>query len=237
MIVMRVSSIQPKEVFMVSPRVGLILSGCGFKDGSEIHETVLAMLALEEAGAKVEAFAPDILQQSAINHLNGAKESTERHVLVESARIARGAIRPLSSARAVDLDAVVIPGGFGAATNLCDFAARGADMVVNPQLAELLLDMHAAHKPIGAICIAPVILAKVFGRLGCRITIGFDKDTALTLQKLGAQHVEASAEEIVVDSNLRLVTTPAYMLGHSVKEIHQGIRKLATEVVRLAQRR
>lgn len=221
---------------MVSPRVGLVLSGCGFKDGSEIHESVLAMLALEEAGAKLEIFAPDSAQSAVVDHLTSEKLNVSRNILHESARIARGQIQDLGKARAEDLDAIVLPGGFGAATNLCNFATNGADMTVNTQLVRLLKEAHAFGKPIGAICIAPVILAKVFGQSGCRITIGKDAETAQSVERMGAKHVPCSVQDIVIDEQNKLVTTPAYMLGHSVRDIHQGIRKLADEVVRQVKR-
>jgi enhancing lycopene biosynthesis protein 2 len=221
---------------MLSPRVGLVLSGCGFKDGSEIHESVIAMLALEEAGATLDIFAPDLAQSAVIDHFTGEQLSSSRNILRESARIARGKIRDLAKAKAEDLDAIVLPGGFGAATNLCNFATSGTDMTVNPQLARLLEKAHELGKPIGAICIAPVILAKVFGRYGCRLTIGKDLETAHSIEKMGAKHVLCNVQDIVVDDQNKLVTTPAYMLGHSVRDIHQGIRKLADEVVRQVKR-
>lgn len=220
----------------MSPRVGLVLSGCGFKDGSEIHESVLAMLALEEAGAKLQIFAPDLAQAAVIDHLTGEKIPTSRNMLHEAARIARGHIQDLAKAKVEDIDAVVIPGGFGAATNLCNFATHGADMTVNPHLVRLLEKAHELQKPIGAICIAPVILAKVFGKMGCRVTIGSDHETAQTLSRMGATHVNCAVDGIVVDEANRLVTTPAYMLGQSVRDIHHGIRKLADEVVRQVKR-
>lgn len=221
---------------MLSPRVGVVLSGCGFKDGSEIHESVIAMLALEEAGATLEIFAPDLSQSAVVDHLTGEQASPSRNILRESARIARGKIRDLAKAKAEDLDAIVLPGGFGAATNLCNFAASGADMTVNPNLVRLLEKAHELGKPIGAICIAPVILAKVFGRYSCRLTIGRDLETAHSIEKMGAKHVLCDVQDIVVDDQNKLVTTPAYMLGHSVRDIHQGIRKLADEVVRQVKR-
>lgn len=221
---------------MLSPRVGVVLSGCGFKDGSEIHESVIAMLALEEAGASLEIFAPDLAQSAVVDHLTGEQVSPSRNILRESARIARGKIRDLAKAKAEDLDAIVLPGGFGAATNLCNFATSGTDMTVIPHLVRLLEKAHELGKPIGAICIAPVILAKVFGRYSCRLTIGKDLETAHSIEKMGAKHILCNVQDIVVDDQNKLVTTPAYMLGHSVRDIHQGIRKLADEVVRQVKR-
>jgi enhancing lycopene biosynthesis protein 2 len=218
-------------------KVGLVLAGCGFRDGAEIHESVLAMLALEEAGATVECYAPDKPQARVIDHKSGKDGGERRSVLVEAARIARGRIRPLGEARAAELDAVVIPGGFGAALNLCDFAARGPAMQVEPELERLLLALQQAGKPIGALCIAPAVLAKVFGHAGCRLTVGNDPETVGALTQLGATHVECRVDEICVDERLKLVTTPAYMLGERARDIHAGIRRLAGEVVRLARSR
>jgi enhancing lycopene biosynthesis protein 2 len=220
----------------MAPHIGLILNGCGFKDGSEIHESVLAWLALEEAGATVKIFAPDRDQAAVVDHVTGSKTSSSRNMLHEAARIARGQIQELSLANVQDLDGIVIPGGFGAATNLCNFASHGADMTVYPPLVKLLKDAHLHQKPIGAICIAPVILAKVFGDQGCKLTIGQDGETAASVTRMGAIHVPCNVDNIVVDEKNRFVTTPAYMLGHSMRDIHQGIRKLANEIVRLVKR-
>lgn len=216
-------------------KVAVILSGCGFKDGSEIHESVLAMLGLEQAGAVVSCFAPEQPQTMVVNHRTGATIDAERSVIDEAARIARGEIKPLKDLSPADFDAVVLPGGFGAAMNLCDFASKGAEMSVNPDLEKFLMGMHEAGKPIGAICIAPVILAKVFGRQGARITIGTDKETAAALTKLGVQHVDCSPDDMIVDDANKLVTTPAYMLGASVGDVAPGIFKLTKEVVRLTK--
>lgn len=215
------------------PRVAVILSGAGFQDGTEIQEAVVAMLTLEEAGAELVYFAPSVPQAQVSNHLTGASVAESRNVLEESARITRGNIRDLKEAVPTDLDAVVLPGGYGAALNLCDFAAKGAAMTVHPDVERLLVAMHKARKPIGAICIAPAILAKLFGAAGARLTIGGDRDTAAALGKLGATHVDCPVNDIVVDEQNRLVTTPAYMLAASVKDIHQGIRRLADAVVRM----
>jgi len=216
-------------------RVGLILSGCGYLDGAEIQETVLAMLALEEAGAMVECLAPAKAQTKVVNHQTGAEVVETRDVLVEAARIARGHVREVRTATPDDFDAVVLPGGFGAALNLSDFAVHGDRMTVDCDVERLLLGMHAAGKPIGALCIAPVILARLFGRGGVRLTIGNDPDTAALVERMGACHVTCSPSAALVDEANRLVTTPAYMVGQSAKDIYPGIRRLAAEVVRLAR--
>lgn len=216
-------------------RVGVILSGCGVQDGSEIHESVLTLLALDEAGAEVVCAAPNKPQTRVVNHCSGKEVKESRNVLVESARIARGKIRDLATVHAKDLDAVILPGGYGAALNLCDFATSGANASVDPEVGRLLKEMHAAGKPIGAICIAPALLAALFGSEGVRLTIGTDQGTAKTLQQMGAEHVACPVDRLVVDEKNRVVTSPAYMLAESIKDLKAGITKVVAEVLKLAK--
>jgi enhancing lycopene biosynthesis protein 2 len=215
------------------PRVAVILSGCGVQDGSEIQEAVTALIALDEAGASVACLAPDKAQRQTTNHRTGKPAGETRNVLVESARIARGRIQDLSEAKADDFDAVLMPGGFGAALNLCDFAVSGSDCKVDPSVERFLLAMHDAKKPIAAICIAPVIVAKLFGKEGVKVTIGDDADTAAAIERMGAKHVKCSVSDAVVDETHRVVTTPAYMLAKSPKDLRQGIEKCVKETLRL----
>jgi len=204
-------------------------------DGAEIHEAVLTLLAIDRAGAEAVCLAPNIRQRHVINHLTGNESKDEvRNVLVESARIARGKIRDITSVTASDIDALIFPGGFGAAKNLCDYAFKGPDCSVNPEVARLANDVHAAGKPIGTVCIAPVIAAKLFGAKRPQITIGTDKNTAKDIERMGAKHVPGPAKEIVVDQKQKLVSTPAYMLAGSIKEAAVGIEKLVDAVIRLA---
>lgn len=217
-------------------RVGVILSGCGFKDGAEIHESVLTLLALDRAGAEIACFAPDIDQAKVVNHLTGEDAAETRNVLVESARIARGEISDVKTADASALDALILPGGFGAAMNLCDFAMKGPDADVNEDVAGLVRAMHAAKKPIGAICIAPALIAKVLGNEGGpTLTIGTDEGTAGAIEACGAGHQDCAVEDFVVDTEQRIVTTPAYMLGPTIKHVAEGIERCVTEVIKLAQ--
>ncbi len=216
-------------------RVGVILSGCGFKDGSEIHESVLTLLALDRAGADVLCFAPDIAQAKVVNHLTGEETGETRSVLVESARIARGEIRDVKEADAAALDALILPGGFGAAMNLCDFAVKGAEADVNDDVARLVRAVHAAGKPIGAICIAPALIARVLGKDGPTLTIGTDAGTAAALEACGAHHQACPVDEMVVDTEQRIVTTPAYMLGPTIKDVAAGIERCVDEVIKLAR--
>jgi enhancing lycopene biosynthesis protein 2 len=216
-------------------KVGVVLSGCGVFDGSEIHEAVVTLLALDRAGAQALCFAPDIPQAHVVDHRTKAPAAGEaRSVLVESARIARGDIRDLTTARAEDLDALIVPGGFGAAKNLCDFAFKGKDCAVHPALAALIRGMHQRKKPMGFVCIAPVIAARVLGER-VQVTIGSDPDTARAVEAMGARHVECPVDMCVVDEKNRIVSTPAYMLAGSIREAAGGIERLVKEVLKLAR--
>ena len=214
-------------------KIGVVLSGCGVYDGSEIHEAVITLLAIARSGAQAVCFAPDVGQSDVINHLNGEAVAEPRNVLQESARIARGDIQPLSQARAEALDALIVPGGFGAAKNLCTFATEGSECRVNEDLKALALDLHEAGKPLGFMCIAPAMLPKIFD-FPLRITIGTDIDTAEVLEEMGAEHVPCPVDDIVVDEDHKVVTTPAYMLAQNIGEAAFGIEKLVARVLALA---
>ena len=216
-------------------KIGVVLSGCGVMDGSEIHESVLTLLAIDRAGAETVCMAPNIKQQHVINHLTGEESLGEvRNVLTESARIARGKIRDVAGVKASEVDALIFPGGYGAAKNLCDYAFKGSECSVNADVARLAQEVHAAKKPVGVICIAPALAAKLFGAEHPRITIGTDKNTAKDIEKMGAKHVACSVTEFVVDKEHKLVSTPAYMLARSVAEAAEGIEKLVRAVIELA---
>jgi len=216
-------------------KVAVILSGCGVYDGSEIHEAVLTLLAIDKAGAEAVCAAPDIPQREVVNHLTGQPVPGEtRNVLVESARIARGKIIPLNQLKVEDIDAVVLPGGFGAAKNLSDFAEKGPDCEVLPELADFLRRAHQAGKPIGFICIAPALAAKLFGQEGVEVTIGTDQATAKVIEKMGARHLTCNVRNAIVDRDRKIVTTPAYMLANRISEAEAGITKLVQSVLELA---
>lgn len=218
----------------MAKKIGVVLSGCGVYDGSEIHEAVLTLLAIDRAGAEAVCMAPNTRQHHVINHLTGDESKSEtRNVLVESARIARGRVRDITTVTAGELDALIFPGGYGAAKNLCDYAFKGPDCAVNPDVSRLAHDVHKAGKPVGVICIAPVIGAKVFGAEHPQLTIGGDKNTARDIEKMGAQHVACLVSEFVVDRERKLVSTPAYMLAQSIKEAATGIEKLVRTVIEL----
>ncbi len=216
-------------------RVAVILSGCGVFDGAEIHETVLTLLALDRANARVTCAAPDVAQHHVVNHLTQQPAAGEtRNVLVESARIVRGNIVALSRLSVADVDAVILPGGFGAAKNLCTFALAGPDFSVNLEVATFLREAHKAGKPLGFMCIAPAIAAKLFGGEKVEFTIGTDAGTAQSLTPGGGRHVNCTVHNCVVDRRLKIVTTPAYMLASRITEAEAGINKLVQAVLEMA---
>ena len=216
----------------MSKKIAVILSGCGVYDGAEIHESVITLLRLDQRGAQVQCFAPDIAQLHVINHLTGEEMPESRNVLVESARIARGNVKDLREANAEDFDALIVPGGFGAAKNLSNFAVEGAGCSVNPQVLELAEAFAEAGKPVGLICISPALAAKIYGP-GVTCTIGNCAETAAALDKMGATHQECAVEDIVEDTARKLVSTPAYMLGKNISEVASGINKLVDRVLEL----
>lgn len=219
----------------MSIKVGVLLSGCGVMDGSEIHEAVSILIALDQGKAEIICMAPNIPQAQTINHLTRQPAGVARNVLEESARIARGKIRDLAGVRADELDALILPGGFGAAKNLSDFAFKGAEMQVHPEVKRLLIELHAARKPIGLACIAPVIAARVFADLGLKpqLTIGTDSSTASAINKMGAQHQNTGPVDICIDPANRLVTTPCYMNDVGPWTVYQGAEKMVAEVLRM----
>jgi enhancing lycopene biosynthesis protein 2 len=216
-------------------KIGVILSGCGVYDGSEIHEAVIALLAIDRAGAEAVCMAPNVAQLHVVNHLSGEVDSKDsRNVLVEAARIARGKIHDLSTVSASDLDAVVLPCGFGAAKNLSTFALAGADCSLNPQVERLLKEMFTAKKPIGAICISPVVLARALGKVApIPETSGHDVGTAAAIKATGAQHENCPVREFVIDREHKIVSTPAYMLAGRISEAADGIEKTVRAVISL----
>jgi enhancing lycopene biosynthesis protein 2 len=206
-------------------KAAVVLSGCGVFDGAEIHESVLTMLALSKAGVEYQCLAPDIPQAQVVNHLKGEVAPDERrNVLVEAARIARGKILDIAKANPSDYSAVFFPGGFGAAKNLSDFAFKGADCTVEPSVLRFARAMAMAKKPACYICIAPAMIPRVYGA-GTRLTIGTDADTANAVQAMGGAHINCPVQDCVVDAEHKVVSTPAYMLAHSIAEAAIGIEK------------
>jgi enhancing lycopene biosynthesis protein 2 len=215
-------------------RVGVVLAGCGYLDGAEIQEAVCTLLALDARKAKLIAMAPDLEQMHVVDHAKGAAvDGARRNVLSEAARIVRGKITDLAAVGASDLDALVFPGGFGAAKNLCSFAVDGKSMKVVPQVERLIREVRSAGKPMGFICISPVIAAKVLGAEGVTVTIGNDRDTAEAITSWGAKHVDRRVDDIAVDEKLKVVSTPAYMLGPWIADVNAGIDRLVQTVLEL----
>lgn len=216
--------------------IGVILCGSGFKDGSEIHESVATLWALSQHGVTVRCFAPDAPQSNVVNCLTGEIAPQEsRNMLVEAARIARGQITPLSQLQMNDLDALILPGGFGAAKNLCDFALKGSHGSVRADLQTILEECHQMKKPIGAICIAPAVVALAFKGKNLKLTLGSKSEASQEIEKLGHRHQECAADACVIDMGHKIVTTPAYMHADApLFQIVEGIHKLVTETLRLA---
>ena len=215
---------------MEKKKFAVVLSGCGVYDGAEIHEATMTMLAIKEGGADYQCFAPDIPQYHVINHLTGEEMNESRNVLVESARIARGDIKPLTEYDANKYDALIFPGGFGAAKNLSTVAFDGADAKVNPQVEEAIKSTLALHKPIGALCISPAVVAKVIQ--GVEVTIGNDPDTAGAIEKMGSKHVVSTHGQVVHDHKYNVFTTPCYMLDATILDIKQDATVVVNEMMK-----
>lgn len=220
----------------MSKRVAVVLSGAGVYDGSELHEAVLTLLALDRADARVQCFAPNVPQLHVINHMTGNQMSESRNVLVEAARVARGKILDLTQLDASGFDAIVLPGGYGAAKNLCTFGVKGPDCEIEPGIASALQAFQRAGKPIGVMCIAPAVLARALRDSGIQVklTIGDDVGTAAGIQALHAQHVNCPPGQIVVDEQYKVVSTPAYMFDSRILDVATGIDKLVAKVLALA---
>jgi enhancing lycopene biosynthesis protein 2 len=212
-------------------KVGVILSGCGVFDGSEVQEASATLIALAQHGIAYQCMAPD-REFEVVDHCTQRATGERRNVLTESARIARGEIIDLKEVNGGDYDAFFLPGGFGAAKNLCTFASEGPDCSVDPEVERVLREANDAGKPIGFICIAPALGAKVFGSKGVKVTIGHDAGTAAGVAKTGATHVEADAEQIVVDDANNIVSTPAYMEAKDPAQVFSGISSLVENIAK-----
>ena len=209
----------------------IVLSGCGVYDGSEIGEAMMTMLALDEAGCRYEIFAPDKPQFHVVDHLKGEPASESRNVLAESARIARGKVRPLSEYKAEDYSGLIFPGGFGAAKNLCTFAFDGASMTVDAEVERTVNATRQAGKPIGAMCIAPVILGKLIA--GVQVTVGHDEATNEALRQMGAEPKNVFGPDVVHDTKNKVFTTPCYMLPDAtIATVAACCRNLVAEMLK-----
>ncbi|WP_456402524.1 isoprenoid biosynthesis glyoxalase ElbB [Persephonella sp.] len=215
-------------------RVGVLLAGCGVFDGAEIHEATLTLYFLDKEGVEIVCMAPNIPQKEVINHLTGDKTDEVRNVLVEAARIARGDIKDINDVSADDIDALIMPGGFGVAKNFSTFLEKGAEADVIPEVKRLLSEMFEKGKPIGAVCISPVIVAAALREAKAKLTIGSDEQVAQAIEAMGQQHLICPVSEALVDEEHKIVSTPAYMEGKTIKDVAEGIEKLVKEVLRLA---
>ena len=213
-------------------KIAIILSGCGVFDGSEIHEAVCTLLAIDLANAQYACFAPNISQSRVVNHLTQENKNETRNVLEESARIARGKIRDIREAILSDCDAAIYPGGHGAALHLCDFGKNGAEMSINADVLHFAQAMKNAGKPQGFICIAPALISKIYGA-GVEQTIGNDKVTAEKLEKMGAKHIHCAVTHAIVDRKNKVVSTPAYMLANRISEVFSGVNALVENVLQM----
>lgn len=211
-------------------KFAVVLAGNGVFDGAEIHEATLAMLAIRKQGAAYDVFAPDMEQHHVVNHITGEEMNEKRNVLVEAARIARGKIKALDQFDPKEYDALLFPGGFGAAKNLSTFAFDGPDCTVQPDVEKAIKGMHAAGKPIAALCIAPVLLARVLGK--GKLTIGQDEGTAEAVKKMGASHQDTGHGEVAIDEENKLFTTPCYMLDADIAQIADGAENIVRAVLK-----
>ncbi len=211
-------------------KFAVVLAGCGVFDGAEIHEATLTLLAIKQKGAEYQCFAPDVMQHHVINHITGEEMDEKRNVLVESARIARGEIKPLSDYTPKDFDALIFPGGFGAAKNLSTVAFDGPDAKVNPEVEKAVQETYKAGNPIGALCISPAFIAKILGDV--KVTVGQDQGTIQAIEKMGGKHVETNHGEVVTDENNKIFTTPCYMLDADILNIYEGANNVINEMMK-----
>jgi len=220
-------------------KIAVLLSGCGVYDGTEIQEAVSVLIALDELGAAAVCVAPDMPQHHVVDHLTGDDMGHARNVRVESARIARGAVLDLAEVKVAELDGLVIPGGFGAAKNLSNWAFAGPDCTVQPGVAALIQDMVAAGKPVAALCVAPVLLAKALSGMGITLTLGTPEGASpydiegfhAGVASLGAKPVACELGEIAVDAAHKVVTTPCYMMDAGPAAILAGVRKACAQLL------
>lgn len=221
---------------MARKRIGVILCGCGHRDGSEVHEATLTLLAINQAGAESVCFAPSGNTRFVRDHLTGESADETRSMIVESARIARGNIRDLTAASIDELDALIIPGGQGAALNLSTFLIDGTECTVLPDVSRIIVEMARAKKPIGGICIAPATIARTLSRAGisAKLTCGTDADVARSIEEMGHKHQNCEPTDCVVDWEKKIATTPAYMNATSIGDVWQGVSKLVKAVVEMA---
>lgn len=214
-------------------KVAVVLSGCGYLDGSEIYETVLTILALEKHGVEWQGVALNKEQKQIVNHLHQSVDAkaSPRNILEESARITRGNVIDLADADSDNYDAVIFPGGFGAAKNIMDFAFVGDDSYqMDEDVLTFARAFYLSDKPAGYICIAPLMIPLIYPE-GTKATVGTDENITAVLEKKGAEAITMDATQICVDESVKLVSTPAYMCAKNILEASEGIEKLVEKVV------
>ena len=214
--------------------IGVIMAGCGYLDGAEIREAVLTLLSIDKHEAKATIYAPNVDQHHVVNHLTGEETGESRNVLLETARIARGEVKDLSEVNMNELDALIIPGGFGVAKNLSSLAFDGPKGNIHSDFSKVLIDCHKSNKPIGAICISPAVICLALGKAQPELTIGNDSSTAGVISELGGKHVDCEVHQIYTDEKNKIVSTPAYMYGDApISKIAEGIDQCVNQVISL----
>ena len=211
-------------------KFAVVLAGCGRKDGSEINEAITLLLSIEQHHCEYQCFAPNRPQTEVIDHLTEKAVKEERNILTEAARLARSKILPIEEYKAEDFDGLLFSGGYGVAKNLCDYAYKGAEMEVQPDVARVIIETREANKPIGAMCIAPVMLAKLLP--GVCVTLGSEgTPDADNIRKMGAFHVQTEHGDVCADNELLVFTTPAYMLDATLKDVYDGAYNLVEAIL------
>jgi len=215
-------------------KAAVVLSGCGVYDGAEIHEAVMTLYAIDRAGGTYQVFAPNVMQHHVVNHITGKVSEESRNVMTEAARIARGKIKPMTDYRAADYDALIFPGGFGVAKNLCTYAFDGVECRVDRVVEAAIIETHKAHKPIGALCISPVLITRVLGDV--TVTIGNEPDTIADIAALGGKHEKKGHGEVMTDEKNLIVTTPCYMLEASISDIAMDAELLVATIMKMLKK-
>lgn len=216
---------------MSNKNFAVILAGCGRMDGSEIYETTTMLLAIKQAGCEYQCFAPNIMQAKVFNHKTGDEMLEDRNVLVESARLARCNVKNLKELNLDDYDYIIFPGGVGAVLNWCNYSSKGIDCDVDEEIERTIIKAYSKKIPIGAMCIAPVLIARVLGVQGVELTIGNDEQSARDIESFGAKHINKLATEVHIDHKNKIVSTPAYMLCSSIDEVYQGAVNLVENIM------
>ena len=224
-------------------KIAVILSGCGNRDGSELQESLSLLQAIDRRGWQYQCFAPAGMFE-VVPHIDVQDDEEEgtvldmeqRDIFVESARIARGNLLPLEQYSADDYDALALPGGMGAARNLSTFAFDGPRMEVMDLVTDAILATYRAHKPVVAMCIAPMVLAKVLGRYEVELTLGPDDNQASQVAKgFGCKVRACGPTDVCVDSEHKVLTTPAYMAASRISEIFAGAENMVAELEKMLQ--